>query len=40
MTDQLKELLESEVLGPEVKTALQEAFDTKIKLAEAQLQET
>jgi hypothetical protein len=40
MTDQLKELLESEVLGPEVKTALQEAFDNKIKLAEAQLQET
>lgn len=40
MTDQLKELLESEVLGPEVKTALQEAFDNKIKQAEAQLQET
>ena len=40
MTDKLKELLENEVLGPEVKTALQEAFETKIKLAETQLQET
>ena len=40
MTDKLKELLENEVLGPEVKTALQEAFETKIKLAETQLQVT
>ena len=40
MTDQLKELLENEVLGPEVKAALQEAFEIKIKQAETQLQET
>jgi len=39
MKDALTELLESEVLGQEVKTALQEAFDTKIKLAETKLQE-
>ena len=39
MTTKLEELLENEVLGPEVKSALQEAFETKIKQAEAQLQE-
>ena len=39
MTDKLQELLENEVLGPEVKTALQEAFETKVKQAEAKLQE-
>lgn len=39
MADKLAELLENEVLGPEVKTALQEAFETKVKQAEAKLQE-
>jgi len=39
MTKKLEELLENEVLGPEVKSALQEAFQAKIKQAEAQLQE-
>ena len=39
MTTKLEELLENEVLGPEVKSALQEAFQAKIKQAEAQLQE-
>jgi len=39
MTKQIEELLENEVLGPEVKTALQEAFDAKVKQAEAKLQE-
>ena len=39
MENQLKELLENEVLGPEVKKALQEAFDSKIKETEAKLQE-
>ena len=39
MADKLAELLENEVLGPEVKTALQEAFETKIKQTEAKLQE-
>jgi len=39
MTTKLEELLENEVLGPEVKTALQEAFEAKIKHAEVQLQE-
>lgn len=40
MENELKELLENEVLGPEVKTALQEAFDKKVKDTEAKLQET
>lgn len=39
MTDKLTELLENEVLGPEVKTALQEAFEAKVKQTEAKLQE-
>ena len=39
MTKQIEELLENEVLGPEVKSALQEAFDAKVKQAEANLQE-
>ena len=39
MTTKIEELLENEVLGPEVKTALQEAFEAKIKHAEVQLQE-
>jgi hypothetical protein len=39
MTTKIEELLENEVLGPEVKSALQEAFQAKIKQAEAQLQE-
>ena len=39
MTTKLEELLENDVLGPEVKTALQEAFDAKIKQSEAKLQE-
>ena len=39
MTKKLEELLENDVLGPEVKTALQEAFDAKIKQSEAKLQE-
>ena len=39
MTTKLEELLENEVLGPEVKSALQEAFQAKIKQTEAKLQE-
>ena len=39
MEKELKDLLENEVLGEEVKTALQEAFDSKIKLAEQKLNE-
>jgi len=39
MTDKLTELLENDVLGPEVKTALQEAFEAKIKQTEAKLHE-
>ena len=39
MENQLKELLENEVLGPEVKQALQEAFNNKIKETETKLQE-
>ena len=40
MKDALTELLESELLGEDVKTALQEAFDNKIKQTETELQET
>lgn len=39
MDKQIKELLENEVLGEDVKSALQEAFNNKIKAAEQQLQE-
>jgi hypothetical protein len=39
MDNQLKELLENEVLGEEVKSALQEAFNNKIKETETKLQE-
>jgi formate dehydrogenase maturation protein FdhE len=39
MDNQLKDLLENEVLGPDVKKALQEAFNSKIKETEAKLQE-
>ncbi len=39
MENELKELLENEVLGPEVKTALQEAFNKKVQETEAKLQE-
>lgn len=39
MEKDFKELLENEVLGDEVKAALQEAFDNKIKAAEQKLQE-
>ena len=39
MEKELKDLLENEVLGEEVKTALQEAFDSKIKLVEQKLNE-
>ena len=39
MENELKELLENEVLGADVKTALQEAFNNKIKETEAKLQE-
>jgi len=39
MENQLKELLENEVLGEEVKSALQEAFNNKIKETETKLQE-
>jgi hypothetical protein len=35
----LEDLLENEVLGEDVKTALKEAFENKVKLAEAKLQE-
>jgi hypothetical protein len=40
MDKQLQELLESEVLGEDTRTALQEAFSAKLKEAEAQLQES
>ncbi len=39
MTKKLEELLENDVLGDEVKSALQEAFTEKVKQTEAQLQE-
>jgi hypothetical protein len=40
MEKQLQELLENEVLGPEARQALQEAFATKLKEAETKLQES
>lgn len=40
MEKQLQDLLENEVLGPEAKTALQEAFTNKLKEAETKLQES
>lgn len=39
MEKELKDLLENEVLGEDVKTALQEAFDSKIKAIEQKLNE-
>jgi hypothetical protein len=39
MEKEIKDLLENEVLGEDVKTALQEAFDNKVKAAEQKLQE-
>jgi len=39
MEKEIKDLLENEVLGDEVKTALQEAFDNKVKAMEQKLQE-
>ena len=39
MDKEIKELLENEVLGEDVKTALQEAFDNKVKAMEQKLQE-
>ena len=39
MDKEIKELLENEVLGDDVKTALQEAFENKVKDAEQKLQE-
>ena len=39
MTKQIEELLENEVLGPDVKAALQEAFEAKVKQTEAKLHE-
>jgi hypothetical protein len=39
MEKELKDLLENEVLGEDVKTALQEAFDNKVKVMEQKLQE-
>lgn len=39
MDKEIKDLLENEVLGEEVKTALQEAFDNKVKVMEQKLQE-
>ena len=39
MENDLKDLLENQVLGDEVKQALQEAFENKVKLLEAKLQE-
>lgn len=39
MTNKLEELLENEVLGSDVKEALQEAFTEKVKQTEARLQE-
>jgi hypothetical protein len=39
MEKEIKDLLENEVLGEDVKQALQEAFDNKVKAAEQKLQE-
>lgn len=39
MEKELKDLLENEVLGEEVKTALQEAFESRVKAAEQKLNE-
>ena len=39
MDKEIKDLLENEVLGDDVKTALQEAFDNKVKVVEQKLQE-
>jgi hypothetical protein len=39
MDNELQDLLENQVLGPEVKQALQEAFEAKVKAAEQKLQE-
>ena len=39
MEKEIKDLLENEVLGEDVKNALQEAFNNKIKVAEQKLQE-
>jgi len=39
MEKEIKDLLENEVLGENVKTALQEAFNNKVKAAEQKLQE-
>lgn len=39
MEKEIKDLLENEVLGNDVKTALQEAFNNKVKAAEQKLQE-
>ena len=39
MEKDIKDLLENEVLGDDVKTALQEAFNNKIKIMEQKLQE-
>lgn len=39
MDKEIKDLLENEVLGEDVKTALQEAFDNKVKAMEQKLQE-
>ena len=39
MEKEIKELLENEVLGEDVRTALREAFDNKIKAMEQKLQE-
>jgi len=39
MEKEIKDLLENEVLGEDVRTALQEAFDNKVKAAERKLQE-
>jgi hypothetical protein len=39
MEKELKDLLENEMLGEDVKTALQEAFESKVRLAEQKLQE-
>jgi hypothetical protein len=40
MEKEIKDLLENEVLGEDVKTALQEAFDNKVKAMEKSLQES
>ena len=39
MEKELKDLLENEVLGEDVKTALQEAFESRVKIAEQKLNE-